>query len=177
MLGLGALLQHIWGTYPLFCSLAEIYLFKLKMLNALDSPVLMAWSIPSSLPFSERSNQHQASVLTLKMRRLRALFNPSLLQKASSSFAMAPPFHSTTSTPHNHLDLAARMISSFLRGFSTVPASSDHYEVGFVCGHRSNRYRSIGEEEEVVRYVPVKAYFLSTRYSRRFIFYFCPVVY
>ncbi|KAF3327500.1 Sporulation protein RMD1 [Carex littledalei] len=96
------------------------------------------------------------------MRRLRALLNQSLLirspQKASSSSTMVPPFQ--FSPLHNYLTRS--VISSFLRGFSTLPASSEPYEVGFVSGHRANRYRSIDEEEEVVRYVPVKAYFLST---------------
>jgi hypothetical protein len=75
---------------------------------------------------------------------------------------MVPPFQYSLS--HNHLSRS--VISSFLRGFSTSPASSEEYEVGFFSGHRANRYRSIEEEEEEVsRYVPVKAYFLSTRYS------------
>ncbi|XP_078175670.1 protein RETARDED ROOT GROWTH, mitochondrial-like [Carex rostrata] len=95
------------------------------------------------------------------MRRLRALLNLSLLtrspQKASSSSTMVPPFQ--YSPLHNYLTRS--VISSFLRGFSALPASSEPYEVGFVSGHRDSRYRSI-DEEDVVRYVPVKAYFLST---------------
>lgn len=73
---------------------------------------------------------------------------------------MVPPFQ--YSPLHNYLTRS--VISSFLRGFSALPASSEPYEVGFVSGHRASRYRSIDEEEDVVRYVPVKAYFLSTRY-------------
>lgn len=109
--------------------------------------------------------------VALKMRRLRALLNLSLLirspQKASSSSTMVPPF--PYSPLHNYLTRS--VISSFLRGFSTLPASSEPYEVGFVSGHRASRYRTIDEEEEVVRYVPVKAYFLSTRYPIALSFY------
>ncbi|KAJ1698311.1 hypothetical protein LUZ63_006823 [Rhynchospora breviuscula] len=96
------------------------------------------------------------------MRRFQALFNLNLLLRSSQNISFSstilPPLQYSIS--HNHL--ARSVISYFLRSFSTIPASSEAYEVGFVSGHRAHRYKSVDEEEEVVRYVPVKAYFLST---------------
>ncbi|XP_008778416.1 uncharacterized protein LOC103698205 isoform X1 [Phoenix dactylifera] len=56
-------------------------------------------------------------------------------------------------------------LSSLLRFFSSNPAISGAYECGFVGGHQVCSHMSAlesGDEEDVVRYIPVKAYFLCT---------------
>ncbi|KAG1347851.1 Sad1-interacting factor 2 [Cocos nucifera] len=74
--------------------------------------------------------------------------------------SVLPSPHLSPAFPYNSSPL-----SSLLRFFSSNPAISGVCESGFVGGHQVYSHRSAvesGEEEDVVRYIPVKAYFLCT---------------
>ncbi|PKU65474.1 hypothetical protein MA16_Dca012196 [Dendrobium catenatum] len=73
------------------------------------------------------------------------------------------------------LDLLPRLqthgfSSRLLRLFSTISAVSDSYDGGFGVGHHEHIQKSewdSHEDEGTSRYIPVKAYFLSTRSSEK----------
>lgn len=102
------------------------------------------------------------------MGRLGAWFQLRRLMATPRS-PRSPPHQSLLPSPHLSPPLPknSSLLSSLLRFFSLNPAISGSYESGFVGGHQVYSHRSAvesGEEEDVVRYIPVKAYFLCTRY-------------
>ncbi|OAY72518.1 uncharacterized protein LOC109713053 isoform X2 [Ananas comosus] len=80
---------------------------------------------------------------------------------------LAPPPQSPLRSLHRK---GGGPLSPLLRYLSTIPAINDPYDPGFVAGgRREQRHGNVYEsqedeedEEEAVRYIPVKAYFLST---------------
>nr|XP_010938932.1 uncharacterized protein LOC105057908 isoform X1 [Elaeis guineensis] len=100
------------------------------------------------------------------MGGLRAWFQLRRLMATPRSHP-SPQHQSLLPSPHlsPYLPKNGSPLSSLLRFFSSNPAISGVYESGFVGGHQVYSHGSAvesGEEEDVVRYVPVKAYFLCT---------------
>ncbi|XP_073107986.1 protein RETARDED ROOT GROWTH, mitochondrial [Elaeis guineensis] len=100
------------------------------------------------------------------MGGLRAWFHLRRLMATPRSHP-SPQHQSLLPSPHlsPYLPKNGSPLSSLLRFFSSNPAISGVYESGFVGGHQVYSHGSAvesGEEEDVVRYVPVKAYFLCT---------------